>query len=50
MAAGHILLTGVIHMPFLPARVAAQPLEQPSLDLGLLVRTTAISLRVIPTR
>ena len=49
MAAGHILLTGVIHMPVLPARVAAQPLEQPSLELGLLARTTAIALRVIAT-
>ena len=49
MAAGHILLTGVVHMPFLPARVAAHALDQPSLDLGLLVRTTAIALRVIAT-
>lgn len=49
MAAGHILLSGVVHMPFLPRRVAAPALEQPSLDLGLLVRTTAIALRVIPT-
>ena len=49
MAAGHILLTGSVHMPFLPARVAAHALDQPSMDLRLRVRATAIALRVIAT-
>jgi len=49
VAAGHILLTGFVHMPFLPARVAAHALDQPSMDLRLRVRATAIALRVIAT-
>ena len=38
---------GFVHLPFLPSMVAARGLEEPSMDLGTMVRAVEIALRVI---
>ena len=38
---------GFIHFPLLPSMVAAAGLEQPSMDLGLMLRTVEIALGVV---
>ena len=38
---------GFIHLPLLPAMVAASGLEQPSMDVGLMVRAVEIALGVV---
>jgi len=38
---------GFAHVPFLPSMVAAHALEEPSMDLGTMVRAVEIALRVI---
>ena len=38
---------GFIHLPFLPAMVAAHGLDEPSMDLGLMLRAVEIALAVI---
>src|SRR5262249_56082330 len=38
---------GFIHLPLSPAMVAASGLEQPSMDIGLMVRAVEIALGVI---
>ena len=38
---------GFIHLPLLPAMVAAAGLEQPSMDVGLMVRAVEIALGVV---
>ena len=38
---------GFIHLPLLPAMVAASGLEQPSMDAGLMVRAVEIALGVV---
>jgi pyroglutamyl-peptidase len=38
---------GFVHLPLLPAMVASAGLEQPSMDLGLMVRGVEVILRVL---
>ena len=38
---------GFVHLPFLPAMVAAHGLEEPSMDIGLMLRAVEIALGVI---
>jgi len=38
---------GFIHLPFLPSMVAAHGLEQPSMDLAMMVRATEVALGCI---
>jgi pyrrolidone-carboxylate peptidase len=38
---------GFIHVPLLPAMVAATGLEQPSMDLPLMLRAVEIALGVV---
>ncbi len=38
---------GFVHLPFLPAMVAAHGLEEPSMDLGVMARALDIILRVV---
>jgi pyroglutamyl-peptidase len=38
---------GFIHLPLLPAMVAAHGREEPSMDLGLMVRAVLIALRAV---
>lgn len=38
---------GFVHLPLLPQMVAAAGVEQPSMDLGLMLRTVEVVLRVI---
>jgi len=44
---GHRARAGFIHVPLLPAMVAASGLEQPSMDVGLMVRAVEIALGVV---
>ena len=44
---GHPARAGFIHLPLLPAMVAASGLEQPSMDAGLMVRAVEIALGVV---
>ena len=44
---GHHVRAGFIHLPLLPAMVAASGLEQPSMDAGLMVRAVEIALGVV---
>jgi pyroglutamyl-peptidase len=44
---GHPARAGLIHLPLLPAMVAASGLEQPSMDAGLMVRAVEIALGVV---
>jgi len=44
---GHPARAGFIHLPSLPAMVAASGLEQPSMDAGLMVRAVEIALGVV---
>ena len=44
---GHPARAGFIHLPLLPAMVAAAGLEQPSMDAGLMVRAVEIALGVV---
>ena len=43
----HPARAGFIHLPLLPAMVAAAGLEQPSMDAGLMVRAVEIALGVV---
>jgi pyroglutamyl-peptidase len=43
---GHPARAGFVHLPLLPAMVAASGLEQPSMDAGLMVRAVEIALGV----
>jgi pyroglutamyl-peptidase len=43
----HPARAGFVHLPLLPAMVAASGLEQPSMDAGLMVRGVEIALAVI---
>jgi pyroglutamyl-peptidase len=43
----HAARAGFIHLPLLPAMVAASGLEQPSMDAGLMVRAVEIALGVV---
>jgi pyroglutamyl-peptidase len=38
---------GFVHLPYLPAMVAAHGLEEPSMDLGVMARALDIILRVV---
>ncbi len=44
---GHPARAGFIHLPLLPAMVAAGSLEQPSMDAGLMVRAIEVGLGVV---
>jgi pyroglutamyl-peptidase len=44
---GHPARAGFVHLPLLPAMVAASGLEQPSMDAGLMVRAVEIALGVV---
>jgi pyroglutamyl-peptidase len=48
-ARGRDLPAGFIHVPLLPAMVAAHGLEEPSMDLGVMMRALDVVLRVITT-
>jgi len=41
---------GFVHLPFLPAMVASHDLEEPSMDVGLMLRAVEIALAVIVRR
>ena len=41
---GLAIPTGFIHLPFLPSMVSAHRLEEPSMDLPLMVRAIEIAL------
>jgi pyroglutamyl-peptidase len=43
----HPARAGFIHLPLLPAMVAASGLEQPSMDAGLMVRAVEVALGVV---
>jgi pyroglutamyl-peptidase len=43
----HPARAGFVHLPLLPAMVAASGLEQPSMDAGLMVRAIEIALGVV---
>jgi pyroglutamyl-peptidase len=42
---GRSIPTGFIHLPFLPSMVSAHDLEEPSMDLPLMVRAVEIALQ-----
>jgi pyroglutamyl-peptidase len=44
---GAAIPAGFVHLPYLPAMVAAHGLEEPSMDLGVMARALDIILRVI---
>jgi pyroglutamyl-peptidase len=44
---GNPARAGFVHLPLLPAMVAASGLEQPSMDAGLMVRAVEIALGVV---
>jgi pyroglutamyl-peptidase len=44
---GHPARAGFVHLPLLPAMVAASGLEQPSMDAALMVRAVEIALGVV---
>jgi pyroglutamyl-peptidase len=44
---GHHVRAGFIHLPLLPAMVAASGLEQPSMDAGLMVHAIEVALGVV---
>ena len=44
---GHPARAGFVHLPLLPAMVAASGLEQPSMDAGLMVRAVEIVVGVV---
>ncbi len=46
-ASGRAVPAGFVHLPFLPAMVAAHGLDEPSMDLGLMLRAVEIALDVI---
>ena len=46
---GRGLPAGFIHFPFSPSMVAAHGLEEPSMDLGVMMRALEVVLRVITT-
>ncbi len=41
---------GFVHLPFLPAMVTGHDLEEPSMDLGLMLRALEITLAAIASR
>jgi pyroglutamyl-peptidase len=48
IAVGHLrTLAGFVHLPLLPSMVATSGLEQPSMDLPLMVRAVETVLRVV---
>jgi pyrrolidone-carboxylate peptidase len=44
---GRAIPAGFIHLPLLPAMVAASGLEQPSMDASLMVRAVEVALGVV---
>ena len=46
-AHNHPALAGFVHLPLSPAMVAASGLDQPSMDVGLMVRAVEIALGVV---
>ena len=44
---GHRARAGFMHLPFLPAMVAASGLDQPSMDVAVMLRAVEVSLAVI---
>ena len=44
---GHSCRAGFVHLPLLPAMVASSGLEQPSMDVGLMVRAIEVALGVV---
>jgi pyroglutamyl-peptidase len=44
---GHAARAGFMHLPLLPSMVAASGLEQPSMDVGMMVRAVEIALGVV---
>ena len=46
-ASGRSVPAGFVHLPFLPAMVAAHGLDEPSMDLALMLRAVEIVLAVI---
>ena len=44
---GLAIPAGFVHLPFLPAMVAAHRLEEPSMDIGLMLRAVETTLGVI---
>jgi pyroglutamyl-peptidase len=46
-ASGRFVPAGFVHLPFLPAMVAAHGLDEPSMDLPLMLRAVEIALGVI---
>jgi len=44
---GAAIPAGFVHLPYLPAMVAAHGLEEPSMDIGVMARALDIILRVI---
>src|SRR6266508_2350188 len=44
---GATIPAGFVHLPYLPAMVAAHGLEEPSMDLGVMTRALDIILRVV---
>jgi pyroglutamyl-peptidase len=44
---GLAIPAGFVHLPFLPSMVAAHGVEEPSMEVGLMLRAVEIALRVI---
>ncbi|HEV8458575.1 MAG TPA: pyroglutamyl-peptidase I [Methylomirabilota bacterium] len=44
---GAAIPAGFVHLPYLPAMVAAHGLEEPSMDLGVMARALDIILRIV---
>ena len=47
---GRSIPTGFIHLPFLPSMVSAHNLEEPSMDLPMMVRAVEVVLSLVPPR
>jgi pyroglutamyl-peptidase len=45
--ADHSIPAGFVHLPFLPSMVAAHDLEEPSMDLAVMVRALELALTVV---
>jgi len=43
----HTMRAGFIHLPLLPAMVAASGLDQPSMDLSLMLRGVETAIRIV---
>jgi pyroglutamyl-peptidase len=47
---GQAIRAGFVHLPFLPSMVTAHGLEEPSMDLPVMVRAIEIALPPVVTR